>query len=241
MTSVRYGERTVAYDIARADTLSGKVRIHVRPEGRVEVEAPIDADEARIRAAVQRRARWIVTHLESGESVRAMALPRIFVSGETHFYLGRRYPLRVIESREARSGVKLTRGRMEVTLRVADAAAVRRRLREWYRARARDYFSRRLALISDALPWVQGPPPHELITMAKQWGSCTPAGAIHLNPWLVRAPRHCIDYVITHELCHLAERKHGPRFIALLDRHCSEWRVTKTELDGLAELILADR
>ena len=76
--------------------------------------------------------------------------------------------------------------------------------------------------------------------MSTQWGSCSPQGAIYLNPSLIRAPRHCINYVVLHELCHLAEHNHSKRFYAMLDRHMPGWERAKAELDGLAELILTD-
>ena len=80
----------------------------------------------------------------------------------------------------------------------------------------------------------------KLLAMEAQWGSCSPSGAIHLNPALIRAPRHCIDYVITHELCHLREHNHSKRFYALLQKHDPYWGATKAELDRLAELLLVE-
>jgi predicted metal-dependent hydrolase len=54
--------------------------------------------------------------------------------------------------------------------------------------------------------------------MRTRWGSMSPAGTLSLSPDLVRTPRECIDYVILHELCHLAHNNHGPAFRALLER-----------------------
>jgi predicted metal-dependent hydrolase len=79
----------------------------------------------------------------------------------------------------------------------------------------------------------------KLVPMEHQWGSCSPAGSINLNPALIRAPRHCIDYVLLHEICHLKEHNHSKRFYALLEMHSPQWVDTKAELDQLAELLLA--
>lgn len=101
------------------------------------------------------------------------------------------------------------------------------------------YFERRMEEIVSFLPWVDQLPSIKLVSMQKQWGSCSPKGAVNLNPWLIRAPRECIDYVIVHELCRLVEHNHSKRFYTLLDRHCIGWRHTKAKLDGMAELLLA--
>lgn len=233
-----YGDRTTRYSVAESARLASKILIHVYPHGAVEVEAPRGEDPARIKAAVQKRARWIFDNLDGAKEARTYALPREYVGGETHFYLGRRYRLLVRSGRP--SSVKLVRGRIEVTAPVDDPGAVKRRLKAWYRARAQDYFARRLVGIVDGLDWLDAVPPMKLLAMEAQWGSCSPSGAIHLNPALIRAPRHCIDYVITHELCHLREHNHSKRFYALLQKHDPYWGATKAELDRLAELLLVE-
>ena len=50
--------------------------------------------------------------------------------------------------------------------------------------------------------------------------------------------RDRIDYVVLHELCHLKEHNHGPRFFKLLDKHMPQWRKRKTRLEEIAEIIL---
>ncbi len=131
-------------------------------------------------------------------------------------------------------------GQIRITLPCFDRAAVKRRLNDWYWAKAEDYLGRRLSEVATRIAWIDDEPELKLLAMRKQWGSCSPSGAIHLNPWLVRAPRECIDYVIVHELCHLREHNHSRRFYSLLDRQMPGWRHTKTRLDGMAELLLAE-
>lgn len=237
--AIRYGDEKIEYAIVRNSRLNTKVRIHVHPNGVVEVEAPESRSPQEIASAVAKRARWVSLQLANARANRAYALPRVYESGETHFYLGRRYQLKVIESDSAPSSVVLKSGQIRVTLRSADPAAVRRRLRMWYRERARDYLARRLSEVSSSISWLRSEPPIKLMSMKKQWGSCSPSGSINLNPDLIRAPRDCIDYVIVHELCHLREHNHSKRYYALLDRHLPGWRTTKARLDRMAELLLA--
>lgn len=238
---IRYGDEETICRVLMTPAITRRIRIHVYPDGQVEIEAPAEKSREQIQQAAQRRARWVFEHRNAAKQARELSLPRQYVSGETHFYLGRRYKLVVEAAPRQSSSVKLMRGRIVMRIPVADRAAVRRRLNEWYRQRADDYLSRKLAEWTSALPWMQDLPELRLVSMSTQWGSCSPQGKIHLNPALIRAPRHCIDYVVLHELCHLVEHNHSKKFYALLDRHMPRWQAAKSELDGLAELLLADR
>lgn len=235
---VHYGNDKVSCRVRRTPTISGRVRIHVYPNGNVEIEAPEDKTDAQIRLVAQRQARWIFRHRCTAIAARREALPREFVSGETHFYLGRRYKLIVHETSEKPSGVKLLRGCLEVTLPVSDPVAVKRRLGIWYSACASEYLSAKLAELAERTRWASTPPPLRLMRMKTQWGSCSPKGVIYLNPALIRAPRHCIEYVILHELCHLVEHNHSKRFYQLLTQNMSDWKEAKAILDDLSELLL---
>lgn len=237
--SIIYGDRKIHYQLVENGSLTSKIRIHVHPNGNVEVEAPPSTKPSEITRAIYKRAAWISTRLSEVSAVREHVLPREYVSGETHFYLGRRYQLKVAQTLGRRASVKLKRHQILVELPEPDKASVKKHLAAWYKERASHYFEKRLEEIIQSLPWVEDVPPVKLISMRKQWGSCSPQGAVLLNPWLVRAPRECIDYVILHELCHLKEHNHSKRFYELLDRYCVSWRHTKAKLDGMAELLLA--
>lgn len=234
-----YGDESTDYSIVPSEGLNKRILIHVYPNGQVEVETPTSSTWPEIQQAVKKRARWIMTQLKTVKDTRAHVLPREYISGETHFYLGRRYQLKIQETDTEPSSVKLVGGYILIKLRVSDRAAVKSRLQKWYKTRATDYLSRRLSLVSDGLVWLDKVPPLKLTRMQKQWGSCSPAGTINLSSDLIKAPRDCVDYVIAHELCHLREHNHSKKYYALLDVSCPNWRHTKAKLDAMAELILA--
>ena len=236
--TLKYGAKSADYEVRENAQLRTKLRIHVEPGGVLVVEAPAGAPEDKIRAGVQKRARWIMDRIDRFDEQRRYALPREYCSGEAHFYLGRRHKLQVLAKPGAARSVRLIAGRLEVTAPIGDADDVKLALLRWYRRRALAYFTQRLARMAADLPWVDAPPPVKLKTMKLYWGNCSPQGAVTLNPSLVKAPVHCVEYVLLHELCHLAEHNHSARFYALLDRHMPDWRRAKAELDGLSEVIL---
>ena len=108
-----------------------------------------------------------------------------------------------------------------------------------YRQRALSDFAERLEDICADAPWTQRRMPRmKLRRMKATWGTCSAKGVITLNPLLLRAPPHCIEYVIAHEVCHLRQLNHGPRFYALQDQLFPAWREAKQHLHDNGHLYL---
>lgn len=235
-----YGDERIPYDVAYDPERSARVAIHVNPDGSVAVDAPTGFAEDRIQQAVQKRARWVVNHVNEAHQRYANVRPKEYVSGEQVLYLGRRYVLKVIPVTGSPAPARLRRGRLEVETGRHAGNDVKARMRAWYRVKGRDYFARRIGALSESLPWVKAVPAFRLLEMQGQWGSCSPAGEVILNPHLIKAPRQCIDYVLVHELAHLKHHDHGPQFWGLIDAHVPEWRKVKRHLDGLVEVLLLD-
>lgn len=237
---LHYGGEAIPYTVRIATGRRERVRIHVHPDGTVEVEAPEEATAEDIGKAVQKRARWVHDHVHDARRRFEHVLPREYVSGEQILYLGRRYSLKVRHVPRPERAVKLKGALLEVAHDQVSADAVRARVRAWYKLKARDYFAYRLGVIAKGLPWPQELPKFQLKDMRTRWGTCAAGGTVTLNPFLVRANRECIDYVITHELCHLREHNHSPEFFRLLSRAMPQWEMVKRSLDDMAEIILND-
>ena len=232
-----YGALEIPYKVLFVPQRQEKIAIHIHPDGSVQVDAPPHTELTEVKRAVSRRSRWICSHLERIKKQNAFVLPREYISGESHFYLGRRYVLKVKKNKQLQQ-VRLKQGQLQVSAPVTSSVVVKDLLWGWYRDHANASFARRLVAISDRLSWVKQAPDWKLIQMKKQWGSCTPKGTLNLNPHLVKAPARCIDYVLLHELCHLRFHNHSPQFYRLLSKHMSDWQSAKGQLDGMAELLL---
>ena len=193
--------------------------VSVYPDLRVEAVAPVDADEERVREKLKKRLPWILRQRS-----------RKYVSGETHCYLGRQYRLKVHQGMDR--SVKLKGRFLEVeTPDRKDSESIRRQAEAWYQERAKAYFERKLGELFERLRGRDIPPPRLTVRRMKtRWGSCTSDGHILLNPDLIRAPSHCVEYVIVHELCHLVHPNHGAGFKKLLVNLLPDWERRKKRL-----------
>ena len=239
--SVQYGGRRLAFlwrqRTKRPATGVRKARIHVHPNGLVEVETPPETTLSEAKQALLKRAQWVSRHLREIEARRADILERDYVSGETVFYLGRRYMLKVNECSQPEP-VKLLRGKVCSGLASPSKQTVKAALDSWYQNRAKIVFRRRIEAVTGRLSWIKEVPALSVRPMTTQWGSCSPSGRIALNPHLIKTPTRCIDYVLIHELCHLKEHNHSAQFYRLLGRTMPDWEKVKASLDGMSELYL---
>lgn len=235
-----YGEHRIACVVRPSFGRSRKsIAIHVEPDGRVLVDAPSAAPVSAVRAAIVRRLGWIYRQRTEAQRRLDLVTPREYVSGETLHYLGRRYRLKLVRD-GAFEQVRLSGGYIEVpAARWVPSARIRELLEEWYRRRANVVLRERVEAVARKLRWIEQPPAVIVRAMRRQWGSCSPSGKITLNTMLVRASRESIDYVILHELCHLREHNHGPKFFRLLRTHMPGWQRVKTRLDDGAAAILS--
>lgn len=237
--SIHYGEGVIAFTLRlREQRLPLKVAIHVESSGGVLVDAPMGATHAAVAQAVKKRAAWIAHHVAAAKARLEHVRPREYVSGESMHYLGRQYRMRITVDAKASSSCRLRGGCLEVFVRSRATQDVQAVIFAWLHQRAAEVLRERLDTIALRLSWVEVPPPMRLQWMRVQWGSCSPRGRITLHPALVQAPRDCIDYVVLHELCHLASHNHSAKFYRLLDRHMPGWRSVKARLDGMAEDLL---
>lgn len=227
--TLTYGTDTIRYEVhflASRQTLA----IEVHPDSRVLVRAPVDCPEALIAERVRKRAAWISRQLAEFERYRPRTPARQYVNGESHLYLGRQYRLKLISGQPA--SVKLTRGQLLVMLPgEPEPERVKSLLHRWYLDRARAVFTE---VLDASLLHFKGVEQPRLIVRAMQsrWGSLSRAGSMTLNVNLVRAPRACIEYVVTHELCHTKHRDHDAQFFRLLGQVMPDWEQRKQRLEA---------
>lgn len=233
--SVLYGETEIRFSLHYIDRKT--LAIHVHPDGTVSVDAPLSADIEKVYGKVKKRASWILKQQRQFANYPAPLPERRYVSGETHRYLGRQYRLKIIEGLD--ETVKLTRGKLQIeTGDPNDSLRVQRLLQAWYRSKALIVFTERYAQCVNGFErlGIHHDKGFQLRLMSKRWGSCTGKGTIILNPELIAAPKDCIDYVITHELCHLKEHNHSQAFYRLLTAVMKDWELRRKRLNEMVEV-----
>jgi predicted metal-dependent hydrolase len=219
----------VPYTLHRSARRTLALTVHA--DGSVEVTAPHQADDDAIEARIRKRGAWLLKRRGEFDRLRPRTPERSYVPGETHRVLGRQYRL-VVDPIGAR-GVSLTRDRIVVGGLEADQAdRVQNRLARWYQREARRIFSQRYQACLDAIGLTSCFPRLSVRRLQKRWGSLSASGStLVLNSRLVEADVSCIDFVIVHEMCHLAHHNHGPEFHALLAARMPDWRERKAVLE----------
>lgn len=202
------------------------------PNGRIRLSAPEKTDKEVLRLFTISKLGWIKKQVKSFEQ-QARETPREFVSGESHYFQGKRYLLEIIES-EGKQYVCL-KGTNKIEIHCKPEASKAKRaelLREWYRDKLKKItpkllskWEKKIGVKSD--DW-------RVKQMKTKWGACNiEAKRIWLNLELAKKPKICLEYIIVHELVHLLERNHNDRFVAFMDEYMPKWRSHREELNSL--------
>ncbi|WP_221033288.1 M48 family metallopeptidase [Actomonas aquatica] len=201
------------------------------PTGRVTISAPERMRFDRIRLFAISKLDWIKRQ-QGTLRAQERETPRDFVERESHYVWGRRY-LMSVEETEGGSFVELHPRRIVLGVRSGTTADIRRAILErWYRDQIRaavPEFIRKWEPILDVAV-----KEFFVCRMKTKWGSCSPERRnIRLNTELAKKPKECLEYVIVHEMVHLLEPTHGPRFQELMNCHLGSWRSTRGLLNNL--------
>jgi predicted metal-dependent hydrolase len=202
------------YSIRRSDR-ARRVRVTVESDGTVVVVMPRRAPERSAAAAVQELSPWIERRLSEVHAQRAVIDSR----NGTVPYLGATLTL-VPQASARRVSARST------TLKVpADPVTQRHALELWYRRQA----AREVASRLDGACAEAGLSYTKLTIRAQRtrWASCSRSGAMSFNWRLLMAPPEILDYVVWHEVCHLAHMDHSPRFWGLLAQYRPDYETQR--------------
>lgn len=198
------------------------------PDGRVRVAVPRHVSDENVRLAVVSKLGWIKRQ-QAGFTKQPRQTPREYVSGESHYFFGKRYLLEVIEQRGAHRVVKRHR-KLQLFVNPGTSTAHREQaMNRWYRQELKQRVS---ALVEKWEP-VIGKQVREwgIKRMKTKWGSCNiNAARIWINLELAKKAPECLEYILVHEMVHLLERHHNDNFKVYMDRFLPQWRLFRETL-----------
>ena len=200
------------------------------PDGRVRISAPAKMDFNRIRSFAFSKIEWIKKKQKKIQN-RVTLPPKQFITGETHFFLGKSYDLNVFEGK-IKPDVVLNEN--SIDLYVKKNSDIRNRfsvLESWYR------YNLNIIALELIRKWEKimdvSIDEFRIKKMKTRWGTCNrKAKRIWLNSELAKRPIQSIEYIVVHELIHLLERNHNERFYALMTNFLPDWKSYRKELNS---------
>lgn len=201
------------------------------PDGRVRLAVPEKIDDEAARMFIVSKLPWIRKQRKKFR-LQDRQGEKEFVSGESHFFLGRKYLLNLIETRKKQHAEINNNQYIDLYVRPGSSKEKKEKiLEEWYRENLKRMVSEYI------IKWekVMGVTVNEfgIKRMKTRWGTCNvQAKRIWINLELAKKNPRCIEYIVVHEMVHLLERYHNDIFKAYMNKFLPNWKSIKDELNG---------
>lgn len=224
--SITLGSETLSY-ILRVSTRARRVRLLVRAShgagmDGLEVVVPRGVGIARVEEVLREKEAWITGTLRRVTEETARTAPLPLTDGRALPFVGREIRLRIaLGAAEGRFRAALVGDVLTLTVASGEQDVIRAALVAWYRRQAKAIIAERLAHCNAAYGFTFGRV--SIKEQKSRWGSCSRQGNLNFNWRLLLAPLVVLDYVVTHELAHLKEMNHSPRFWQLVAVGCPEY------------------
>lgn len=221
----------LSVDVVRKDIKNLHLAVYP-PTGRVRIAAPLRINDEAVRLFAVSKISWIKKHQRNFNSQDREA-PRQYKERESHYFLGKRYLLKIIELDEPPKVILRSKTYIDLYVRPNTPPEKRELvLSEWYRTELKTLLE---PLIEKWQTKIGVPVSDwQVKKMKTKWGTCSiEKNRIWLNLELAKKPVSCIEYIVVHEMVHLIERHHNERFEALLERFLPNWKKLRTELNRL--------
>jgi hypothetical protein len=202
------------------------------PAGRVRLAAPENMDEEAIRLFAISKLSWIKKQRKEFDTQERQSV-REFLSGESHYFMGTRYLLNVIESSEKQRVELRNKKYMDLYVRQGHTKEKRERIvSQWYREKLKRLIPEYIKKWEDTI----GVTVNEwgVKLMKTKWGTCNEQDKrIWINLEIAKKNPRCLEYITVHEMVHLLERHHNDRFKAYMDEFLPNWKSIRDELNEM--------
>jgi predicted metal-dependent hydrolase len=208
------------------------VGLTVDREGELVISAPTGCDTGVLEAFVREKRFWLYTKLAEKEALKEEVRPRQFVGGEGFPYLGRSYRLQLVDDQDV--PLKLEHGRFHLCRNAATNG--RSVFIHWFTERGKQWLERRVIRF---VPRCGAAPDCIVVRdLGFRWGSCGRNRNVSFHWATILLPPAVIDYVIVHELAHLLEPDHSPKFWLAVERSMPDYEARRQRLTELGWLVV---
>ena len=227
MHQITVGELEI--DVVRKDIKNLHLAVYP-PDGRVRIATPLRLDDEAVRLFAISKLAWIKKHQAHFEAQERQG-KREFVSGESHYFQGIRYLLNVIYHQDASKVEIRNKTYIDLYVREDSTEAQRKKIMtEWYRRELKQQIPPLIEKWENIMEVTVND--WGVKQMKTKWGTCNiEPKRIWLNLDLAKKPKHCVEYIMVHEMVHLLARHHNDRFITYMDTFMPNWRFYKDELN----------
>ena len=223
-----YGEFKYKYFLIREDRKT--LGLIVRPNMSLVVKVPKVCSQGQTNNFLQKKWLWLEKQLNYFNKYQKKIFEKDYISGESHLFLGRQYRLKVINGQKDNIRKEKNILIIETTKSVNNGFHNKKILESWYNDQVLKIFNKRYLEVQKIFNY-DFVPKLDIRKMTKRWGSFLTKKKIYLNPELIKASTDCIDYVITHELCHMKYKNHSKQFYIFLKSKFPNWEKVKEKLE----------
>lgn len=201
------------------------------PHGKVRISAPESMNIDTVRVFALSKLRWIRKQ-QKIVLEQKRETDREYITGESHYFKGKRYLLKVIERNDVPF---IFLKHTELLLHVRPESTVEKKrqvMEDWYRQELKNRIPDLISKWEKKLGVNSSE--YGIKKMKTKWGTCNVgAKRIWINLELAKKPSECLDYIVLHELAHLIERTHNDKFKRIMTDNMPKWRFFKDELNQL--------
>ena len=209
--------KDIEYTLKQSDRKT--TSIYIERDGAVSVLAPMPFDTDKVEAVLEKKRSWIYKNLAEWEDLNRTRVQRQYVNGESFLYLGRSYRLQLVPNQDV--PLKLYQGQFCLNQQLVTEAP--ELFKGFYKAKLNHKLNERLEGYAASLGVV--PKSVKVMELRNRWGSCSSKGALNFHWKCAMLPLSVLDYVIVHELAHIKEPNHSPKF----------WRTVEKVMPGYDE------
>ena len=201
------------------------IQLRIAAPGLVEITAPAGTTAARLEQVLLEKGAWILRQLQRLEDTAACSTNSSLTHGATVLYQGVPHSLLLLA--DGGKKAQVTRKQGAIAIHLAELVgydndpAVIRALKNWFGEQAQSRLLERTRYWASHI----GVTPLR-ITLRDQktrWGSCSCRGSISFNWRIIMAPPPVLDYLVIHELCHMLQPNHSPKYWQEVSRWCPDY------------------